>query len=227
MEFSFLRDAMGTGQPTEKKQCKGSFGSCFGDGFPTWSAPYALHGVGNAVAWFCEWFNAFVTVTLGIGLSSFAVRRIGIPFAPRVLSLAAATLPFFWFTANSQSSQHGSDAFGQKCIGFLAMVLGESLNYPLEKRWRRRFLATFQGSGSAHADAVGREGGGRAPAGRRPSLRYGLRRKSCAAPPPAAHRCHAGPPDGDATGPHTLAPRPRSPAPGPAARGALPRPLGP
>lgn len=85
-------------------------------------------GIGKA-------FDAFSLMAVGMFLSSFAVRRIGMAFVPRLLSLAGVTIPFLSICSAYDHAQWT----GVIC----ALATGELLNYPLEARWRRRFLETY------------------------------------------------------------------------------------
>jgi signal transduction histidine kinase/CheY-like chemotaxis protein len=81
-------------------------------------------------------FTAFLTLAAGMTMTSFAVRRVGIVYLPRILSLLGIFMPFLLLCREFHQ--------GRSWLAILcSLVLGELLNSPLEKRWRRRFLDNF------------------------------------------------------------------------------------
>ena len=86
-------------------------------------------------------FEAFLSIATGFTISSFAVRRIGIPHVPRVLTLLGVCVPFLSIcSAYDQASW---------LTVICALAMGELLHTPLEKRWRRQYL---EGIGAAAGD---------------------------------------------------------------------------
>lgn len=80
--------------------------------------------------------DVFCLLSTGFLLSSFAVRRIGIPFVPRIISLLGVCVPFL-----SICSEYDVVAWA---FNMCALCVGELLNLPVEKRWRLKFLETYR-----------------------------------------------------------------------------------